>query len=91
MCNVAYHQAKEDRNYLWRTYGHAYDMTGGYVDCEHFERLLENPTKKAAAKEYEEQIRYWFQVGFGDNFGEFGESKSDEKVIEIAARYGCEI
>ena len=45
---ITYQQAREDHEYLWGTYGPAYDITGAYVDQDDLKRLLESPMKKTA-------------------------------------------
>ena len=94
-----YKQARADHEYLWDTYGDAYDMTGGYVDSDDLAKLLKNPTKTQAADIYTQQIDYWFQVGPDYSGFEYktGQRKDqavptlcreDPRVIEIADRYG---
>ena len=79
--------------YLWKTYGPAMDMTGGYVDSEKYERLLKNPTKAAARDECMSQINYWFEVGTEPEPVSFIQAlgpvtrHDDPRVVEIARRY----
>lgn len=90
---IPYDQAYADRMYLWKEYGQAYDMTGGYVADEKFEQLLKNPTKAAARDECVRQIEYWFQVGtepppMCKRFVEGPVRRHDDpRVIEMAKRY----
>lgn len=86
---ATYEQARADHEYLWETYGPAYDMTGGYVDQEDLDKLLKRPTKATARDCYQNQIRYWFDVG-PDPADRGDEWKTDPKVADIAERYGCE-
>ena len=86
-----YDKARAAHEYLWRTYGAANDMTGGYVDQHDLETLLESPTKTTAARCYENQIRYWFAVG-PDPFGKItGDWREDPKVREIGETYADEL
>ena len=87
MCRrISYEQAREDREYLW-SISPAYDMTGGYVDQDDLQRLLENPTKATARDCYRRQINYWFERGpqEGDRSGEI--PWYDARVVEIAERH----
>ena len=85
---MAYGQSRKDHEYLWG-YAPAEDMTGGYVDQDDLEKLLQAPNKKTATKCYDDQIDYWFQVG-PDRFGVDEKWKTDRRVRSIAKRYGCE-
>lgn len=91
---MAYEQAYKDHQYLWDTYGPAEDMTGGYVDSEDLDKLLKSPTRATANQCLESQIDYWFQVGPDPDAGKTNLDvqtilDSDERVREIAERYGC--
>lgn len=99
-----YRQARADHEYLWGTYGEAYDMTGGYEDCRDLAILLKNPTKTQAAKLYEDQICYWLQPCVGPDAFVFAAKhgfakddtipticREDPRVIEIADRYGIDL
>ncbi len=92
---MTYKQAFEDHAYLWNI-GPAYDMTGGYVDQEDLEELLQKPTKATAKKCLCNQIDYWFQVGpdidSNSNTSQTRKKElleTDSKVSEIAERYCC--
>ena len=87
--DMTYDQAREDHEYLWNTYGPAFDMTGGYVDQEDLWKLMKSPTKKTARECYESQVAYWFASGCSD--GGFDLSTinwTDPMVREIAERHG---
>lgn len=86
---MSYAQAYADWSYLWETYGPASDMTGAYVDQDDLAALLKSPTKNTAEKCLKRQIDYWFDVGPDD--GSTAPDPSDERLIEIAERYGKEI
>ena len=86
---MTYDQSRKDHEYLWH-YAPAYDMTGGYVDQDDLEKLLESPTKKTAMNCYNNQIVYWFEAGPDDSFGIEAKWKTDPKVREIAERHCCE-
>ena len=91
MGRITYEQARDDHQYLWSTYGPAYDMTGGYVDQEDLSRLLDNPTKSTARSCLCDQITYWFQVGFASNEPSYNGRAAiltDPVVAEIAERHG---
>lgn len=85
---MAYAQSRKDHEYLW-AYDPADDMTGGYVDQEDLEKLLQSPTKKTATDCYDQQIGYWFSIG-PDTFGTDPKWKTDKRVRAIAIRHGCE-
>ena len=82
-----YEQARKDHTYLWEEYGPAADMTGGYVDQDDLERLLDKPTKATAMHCFINQIIYFLQVGPEDSSDEL---KSDGRILEIADRYGVD-
>lgn len=90
---ITYEQAYADRQYLWRTYGPASDMNGGYVEGKKFEALLKNPTKAQARRECIRQIEYWFEVGTEAEpmCSEFVPGPvtchADPRVAEIARRH----
>ncbi len=88
---VSYEQAREDHEYLW-SIGAANDMTGAYVDQDDLAKLLRNPTKSQARDCYVDQIIYWFDAG-PDLLGSKETARdfinSDQRVAEIAERYGC--
>lgn len=87
-----YDTAREDHEYLWRTYDHANDMTGGYVDSDDLKKLLESPTKATAAKCYKTQIGYWLEVGpegITDSMVE--QIASDLRVTRIGVRIGADM
>ncbi len=84
-----YEQARKDHEYLWETYAPAKDMTGGYVDQDDLQKLLENPTKKTARDCYVSQIIYWIEMGPDDSLP-IGDWRNDPIVAEIADRYNCE-
>lgn len=91
---MSYEQAYKDHRYLWQKYGAADDMTGGYVDSDDLDRMLKNPTKKQAKECLVSQICYWFQVGPDPGLPGTPPKvpeilASDERVKEIAERYGC--
>ena len=84
-----YEQARQDHAYLWRNYGPACDMTGGYVDSDDLKKLLEKPTKATATKCFGDQICYWFQVGPDELFGSGRDWQADPVVEQIAKRHGA--
>lgn len=86
---MTYEQALEDREYLWRTYAEAVDMTGAYVDQDDLEKLLKRPTKQTARRCLERQIVYWCEAGPDDPMRDEA-WKSDPEVRAIARRHGCE-
>lgn len=90
MDKIDYTQAFSDHSYLWETYGAADDMTGRYVDQDDLTRLLRSPTKATACKCLVSQIEYWFSVG-PDPFGNNPIDPSDDRLQEIADRYGQRI
>lgn len=85
---MAYAESRNDHEYLWDI-APAYDMTGGYVDQDDLEKLLQSPTKKTATECYNTQIGYWFEVG-PDEFGTDTKWKTDSRVRRIAERHCCE-
>jgi len=90
---VSYDQTRLDHDYLWQTYGPAYDMTGGYDEDRDMEMLLRNPSKSTAIECYCSRIRYWFEIGPQVNSptGELSGGDidwHDFKVIDIAVRHG---
>lgn len=85
---TTYEQARADHEYLWTTFGPAYDMTGGYVDSDDLEKLLKRPTKTAARDCYVDQIYYWFEAGPEDHGDKW---KSDPHTTEIAGRYSIQL
>jgi len=86
MSNITYEQAKQDHKFLW-SIDSAWDMTGGYVDSQDLEALLESPTKNTAKRCYIDQIHYWFQVGTED--GQSAKELAEEfpEIKSIAKRY----
>ncbi|WP_315921619.1 hypothetical protein [Mesorhizobium sp. SP-1A] len=90
---ITHEQAQADHDYLWQTYGPAYDMTGAYDEHRDMEMLLRKPSKKTAIECYCSRIRYWFEVGPQVNSptGDLGSGDidwHDFKVIDIAVRHG---
>ena len=85
MAMLSYDQARADHEYLWKTYGEAQDMSGGYVDQNDLRALMRLPTKATAMEVYCRQIEYWFQVGPDSALGDGW--KTDPKVEEIALRH----
>lgn len=98
MTAIKYEEAMADRNYLFDNYGQPYDMTGGYVEGEHFEKLLRNPTKSAARDECINQIDYWFSSGVDLSESSLNpkgmrwpkEAAKDARVHDINLKYGCD-
>lgn len=89
MARLTYEQALEDHAYLWDFYGPAADMTGGYVDQDDLARLLRSPSKATARDCLVSQISYWFSVGpESGGLMSKNEAADDERVVEIAERYG---
>lgn len=86
-----YTRAFADHRYLWRQYGPAKDMTGGYVDQDDLEAMLANPTKAEAVKCLERQIGYWFDVGPDDGSSPRILAATDPRIGEIAERYGASL
>ena len=90
--SIGYGQARADHEYLWRTYGPAWDMTGGYVDSKDLDALLLSPTKATARDCYCSQIEYWFQAGPETMFGRSGgDWCTDRRVKDIARRHRMEL
>lgn len=91
---MTYDEVRKDWKVLFKEYGEAYDMTGGYVDQEDLELMLENPTKRQAKYCMMQQIGYWFQVG--PDISEFESAKDNlQRLLEtdpviqgIAEKYG---
>ena len=91
---MTYEQAYEDHQYLWETYGAAYDMTGAYVDSEDLAKMLAKPTKKTAMECLVSQIDYWFRAGPEDvrcDRSVRDAIMDDDMVQEIADRHYLEI
>lgn len=86
---LTYAQARADHEYLWKTYGPASDMTGGYVDSDDLKKLLENPTKATARDCYAAQVTRWLTVG-PETHGVPDGWQNDPKVREIAIRHWAE-
>lgn len=80
-----YLEAKSDHDYLWKTYGPADDMTGGYVDQEDLKRMLDAPTKKMAVYCLARQIHYWFQMP--PKWPLTPGMMDDHRVVEIRDKY----
>jgi hypothetical protein len=89
MSRISYEQARADHEYLWRTYGPANDMTGGYVDTGDLVKLLKSPTKATARDCLCSQIAHWFSVG--PEPGAAPVDPTDERLLEIADRHGVSI
>ena len=89
MARLTYEQVREDHEYLW-SIAAAYDMTGGYVDQQDLQKLLESPTKATARDCYRNQIYYWFQSGPDHRAGRGAVPWDDARVVEIGERYGFE-
>jgi len=90
---MSYKQMRADHEYIWKTYGGAYDMTGAYVDQHDLWKLLKNPTKATAEDCYHNQLRYFFQTGIDPSDLNrcnitIEDVKNDPKIIEIANRLG---
>jgi len=85
---LTYAVVRADHEYLWKVYGPANDMTGGYVEEGDLARLLRAPTRATARDCYANQIAHWFHVGPETDVG--GGWRTDPKVREIAARHLCE-
>ena len=86
---MTYEQAYEDHSYLWKTYGPARDMTGGYVDQDDLSFLLSSPSKDTARRCLSDQINYWFQVGPEGKINP--DIFIDSMVFEIAERHNCDV
>lgn len=85
---MKYEQAKSGHDYLWSTYGEAYDMTGGYVDQDDLKKMLASPTKATAARCLCSQIAYWFSSGYSTTCIERNViPMNDPKVCDIAERH----
>tara|TARA_R100001594_G_scaffold130910_1_gene170229 strand:+ start:258 stop:542 length:285 start_codon:yes stop_codon:yes gene_type:complete len=88
-----YKQAREDYEFLKKHHeAEVYDITGGFNLDEHCFDLLESPTKTAAARVYEDLIKYSFNIGFeSESYGNTSYDEPDlenEKVKEIYERHG---
>ena len=90
--SLTYEQARRDHEYLWRTYGPASDMTGGYVDQDDLKKLLEKPTKATARDCYVAQVTRWLTVGPEREGGILRNEgwRSDPEVRAIAIRHWAE-
>ena len=86
---MTYEQALEDRDYLFRTYGPASDMTGGWVEGDYLEELLRQPTKTKAKNILSGLVCYWFETGYDRNncYDKAAPDMTDPKLVEIAARH----
>lgn len=85
---ITHEQARKDHEYLWAI-APANDMTGGYVDQEDLDLMLQNPTRAQATKCYCSQISYWFSVGPDLGKGrEVWQELGDPILSEIAERHG---
>ena len=90
---MTHEQALADHDYLWRTYGPAKDISGGYVDQDDLAKLLRKPTRSVARDALCNQIRYWFAVGPDAELGAPlrevtpDDFPSDQMVREIAERH----
>lgn len=85
---MTYEQALSDRDYLFDVYGPAADMTGGWVEGEKLQKLLERPTKAAARDILSDLICYWFETGY-DKHGDtiHPPDMADPILQEIADRH----
>ena len=72
---MTFEEVKKDYQELIGKCGVAYDMTGGFVDAEHMEKVILNPTKANAKKYMIDVINYGFQMG------EFWNSEEGEVSI----------
>ena len=93
---MTYKQYFEDWDYLFSKIGVANDMTGGYVDSQDLDVLLESPSKATAKGCLSRQIDYWFQSGIEYSNEHKGKSIYDlveefPKINDIAERHGHEL
>ena len=58
---IRFEEVKKDYNELISKWGHPCDMTGGFVDAEHMEKVILNPTKSNARDYLVSVIDYGFQ------------------------------
>lgn len=58
---MTFDEVKKDYLELLDKYGYPEDMTGGFVDAEHMEKVIRNPTKANAKKYMIDVIQYGFQ------------------------------
>lgn len=63
MAKPSHKQSYSDRQYLFKTYAAANDMTGGYGESDDMEALLKDPTMTTATRCCVRQIRHWFNAG----------------------------
>jgi len=60
---MTFEEVKKDYLEIYDKWGAPDDMTGGFVDSEHMEHVIRNPTKKNARDYMIKVINYGFQVG----------------------------
>ena len=84
---MTYEEAYKAHSYLWKTYGPAADMTGGYVDQDDLAALLKSPTKSTAKRCLVDQMRHWFSAGTDAGMPNWS---GDEVVEDIAEALGIQ-
>lgn len=86
---ITYQQALSDRQYLWQTYGPAYDYNGAYIVENDLDKLLKSPTKRTATECLCDQIVYWYEAGPENKFVRDPSriNWEDPKIQEIAERH----
>ena len=89
---MTYDDVYKDWNYLFHAVGHAYDMTGGYVDSDDLDRLIKKPSKSTAKQCMKGQIDYWFNAGLEyqiehDRKGIYDLMEEFPRIEEIAKRH----
>ncbi|MBO6225360.1 MAG: hypothetical protein J6N72_07925 [Psychrobacter sp.] len=89
-----YEKAKRDFNYLVDHHGTTiYDITGGYLEGEAYQKLLNKPTMTTAYKHFVAMIDYSASYGFcdgGNGGGGVSPDLTDKKTIAIYKYYNLE-
>ena len=90
---AAYQRAREDYEYLVRTYGPVHDVTERCSPEDNLERMLHNPTRKASTRNiHVDLIEAWFRNGWEDGAHDVSQAVqpgmlSDSTVTRIAQRH----
>lgn len=88
-----YEQAKNDYEFLVEHHkADIYDITGGYIEGDHYKDLLSNPCKANATKHFVAMIEYSSCYGFDSNNFNTGASPDleNKRVCGIYRNYNCE-
>lgn len=89
-----YRQARKDYEYLIEHHkADIHDITGGYVEGEHYKELLEDPSVENATSHYIHMIDYSSYSGFENDKGNRGNMPDlkDKKTLAIYKRYKCNL